>query len=437
MGGRTGCFPIPYRCYQNMENNMSGAHARNFATRAPIASTCLALVLLGGVCDAQKKGKQKAQYGEDLQAFFKEVDRNYPFFKAKAITKDWKARKARLLKEVRKCKSDADFIKLAVDAVGGLRDGHASFTKIRPELPTRDPDYYPGVVFLRGAGDVVLVAAVPKRLAKKLPVGSIVKKIGGKAARDYLDGLGAEAWKRGGRFSSQQRASFFEYRLPLRGERGTKTVVEAAVPSRSGKGHKTKRKVTLRADYKVNGWLHLYNPPANLVAAARSVYHTTLDEKTGYIWLRRMDTSAEDGIKKAMAAHSDATRWVVDLRGNTGGGYSSSIKQTIAGLGTKVAVILDAGAISAAETFTRDLVNVCKARVFGAQSAGSSSSKKEWTFPSGIATIRYSVRSRSGVGGKPIEFFGVMPDVVLEADPQDVVAGRNTEILAAHAWLVK
>ena len=111
---------------------------------------------------------------------------------------------------------------------------------------------------------------------------------------------------------------------------------------------------------------------ADLEQSAKSVYHTTLDDETGYIWLRRMDASAETGVQKSIEAHGDVSRWIVDLRGNTGGGYDASFKKLIAKLGKKVAVILDAGAISAAETFTRDLVNVCKARVFGAQSAGSS-----------------------------------------------------------------
>ena len=42
-------------------------------------------------------------------------------------------------------------------------------------------------------------------------------------------------------------------------------------------------------------------------------------------------------------------------------------------------------------------------RIFGATSAGSSSSKRTWTFPSGIASIKFSTRSRSGIDGKVIE----------------------------------
>ncbi len=402
-----------------------------FCSRPLIAGLTLVIgCAVVGPSPAQKR--KKVSYTKELRAFFKEVDKNYPFFKVKGITKQWKARKLRLAKAAKKCKSEVQFIELAFDAVRGLRDGHAGLVEIRPKMPGFEPQYYPGVVFLPASEGRVVVAAVPRALAKKLPVGSLIGKIDGKPARQYLDGLGAAAWDRGGHFSSHQRARFFEYRQPLRGKQGGKHVVEARGP-----GKQKKRKVTLRSQYPVKGWMRLYHPPADLQESARSVYHTTLADGTGYLWLRRMDETAESGVKSAIEAHPEVTRWIVDLRGNSGGGYNSSFKRVIQKLGKKVAVIIDAGAISAAETFTRDLVNVCKARIFGATSAGSSSSKKVWAFPSGIASVRYSVRSRSGVGGKPIEFHGITPDVPLEADPADIEKQRNTEIVTAQAWLQK
>ncbi len=67
---------------------------------------------------------------------------------------------------------------------------------------------------------------------------------------------------------------------------------------------------------------------------------------------------------------------IVDLRGNSGGGYDRSFVSKLPALATgrrKVAVLLDAGAISAAETFARDLVEHAKAKIYGQTSAGSSS----------------------------------------------------------------
>ncbi len=392
--------------------------------------TALVITLVTAVVASPALCQKKPAYQKDLGAFFKEIKANYPFFEVKGIHKDWQARKKALLKRVRSCKTDADFIAIATDSLKGLRDGHARFTEIRPKLEEREPEHSPGLVFLPASGDRVVIAATTRELERKLPRGTVVERIDGKKARTFLDGRGQQAWKDGGFFSSPQRARFFEYRLALAGKRGAKHILDV----RAGK---KKRKVTVRAQHAVKGWLHLYNPPAGLQQSAKSAWHVELEGETGYIWLRRMDNTAEDGVRKAIEAHQGMKGWIVDLRGNTGGGYDRSLKTLIKKLGRKVAVIIDAGSVSAAETFSRDLVNVCKARVFGARTAGSSSSKKVWRFPSGIASIRYSVRSRSGVGGQPIEFHGIEPDVELEADPEDVAAGRNTEIVAALAWLKK
>jgi hypothetical protein len=392
--------------------------------------TALAVALATAVVASPALCQKRTVYVKDLEALFKEVQANYPFFDVKGISKDWRARKKALGKRARSCKSDADFIAIATDALKGLRDGHCRFTEVRPKLKKPEPAYWPGLVFLPASKDRVVIAATVTELENRLPRGTVIEKIDGKKARAFLDARGQQAWQYGGFFSRPQRARFFEYRLPLAGDRGAKHVLDV----RTGR---KKRKVTVRSQHAVKGWLHLYNPPAGLQQSAKSVWHVELEGPTGYVWLRRMDSTAEDGVRKAIEAHQGVRGWIVDLRGNSGGGYDRSFKTLIANLGRRVAVIIDAGAVSAAETFSRDLVNVCKARVFGARTAGSSSSKKVWRFPSGIAAIRYSVRSRSGVGGKPIEFHGIQPDVEIEADPEDVAAGRNTEIVTALAWLQK
>ena len=70
-------------------------------------------------------------------------------------------------------------------------------------------------------------------------------------------------------------------------------------------------------------------------------------------------------------------------------------------------------------------------------SRASSSSKRTWTFPSGIATIRFSTRSRGGIDGKLIEFNGIEPHEVVEAVPEEVQAGKNSAILRAEEYILK
>jgi C-terminal processing protease CtpA/Prc len=101
-----------------------------------------------------------------------------------------------------------------------------------------------------------------------------------------------------------------------------------------------------------------------------------------------------------------------------------------------VAAIIDAGCISAGETMARDLVQYAQARLFGSTTAGASSAKRDWTFPSGIATLTLSVRSRWGLDGQLIEFKGIQPHVEVEAVPEDLLQGQNTEIVKAEQYLV-
>ena len=99
--------------------------------------------------------------------------------------------------------------------------------------------------------------------------------------------------------------------------------------------------------------------------------------------------------------------------------------------------LIDAGCIYAGETLARDLERYADARLLGARTAGSSSSKRQWTFPSGIATVTFSTRTRWRTDGQPIEFNGIEPHTALEAVPKEVAQGLNPEIRRAEEYLAK
>jgi C-terminal processing protease CtpA/Prc len=91
--------------------------------------------------------------------------------------------------------------------------------------------------------------------------------------------------------------------------------------------------------------------------------------------------------------------------------------------------------MSAGETFARDLQREAGARLFGENTAGASSSKRSWTFPSGIATVTFSTRSRWRNDGQPIEFNGIDPDMLVEAVPEEVQQGVNSAIRRAQEYI--
>lgn len=407
---------------------------RSLARRSFVAFCLIACAGIAGVTSelpAQKKG---AAYKKELATLLSALDRDYPFFKLKGIRAAWKKTKRDAQKRVKKCKGDAAFFAIVLDVVRALRDGHASFPKVEIETGKAPSQFWTGLVLLPATEKRVVAIAVPKALDGVCEPGMVVTKIDGKSARAYLDARADAMWKAGGFFSSPQRARFFEYRVPLTSEkRGQKFKIEWL-------DGKKKRSRSIRADLTPKGWMHNYNMPSGLEQGARSVWHGSVaDGKVGYVWFRRMDASAEEGFAKALEAHPDVGAWVVDLRGNTGGGYSKSFVARLPALAKgkrKVACLVDAGCISAGETFARDLYRHAKARVFGQTSAGSSSTKKVVDLLGGKLQVRYSVGTRSGIQ-KSIEFWGIEPHVPVEADPEEVRAGKNSTLERALEYLRK
>jgi C-terminal processing protease CtpA/Prc len=400
------------------------------------ASLLLASILLlagnfTGTGLSTAKAQSRKSYAKDLTEFYTHVDKKYPFFDLKGIRKDWAKVKKQLWKRVRTVRSDADFILLIYDGIKCLRDAHMGLRNPRGGYPKFPPTYYPGVGFMPATKKRVIIMCPPPGKEAVLKPGVVVTKIDGKPARKVLDEMAKKSWKEGGFFSSPQRARLFVYRTPFRGKKGEKHVIHYLDEK------KKEKKLTLRSDTEVRGWPHTYNFPKDVQRVGRSFFFQQMPSGVGYMYWRRIDSSITQGITKALEAYPDAKGWIVDLRGNGGGGYSRTLIQMLKDLPQPLAGILDAGCISAGETMARDLVQYGKARLFGQKTAGSSTSKAEWKFPSGIASLLFSTRSRYGIGGKLIEFNGVEPHVMVEPDPEEVLQGKNSAIERAQEYLLK
>jgi len=368
------------------------------------------------------------KYAIDMAAFFQEVEKTYPFFDLKGIRKDWEAAKRHVAAKVGSCQSDSEFLGLVVEAMKVLRDAHMTLEDPKAEIPRPPTEYCPGISFLPGIQNTVLVMYAPKGLEAQLKTGTLVVSIDGKPARAVLDEQARRAWAGGGFFSSPQRAALFEYRIPLRGKQGEKHVIGYLDGRRP-------KQVTLTSTREAGGWPHTYNLPKDLKQVGRSFWYTRLASGAGYMYIRRVDDSTTPGIKEALEKIPAARGWVADLSGNAGGGYGETLIEAIKAMPRPVAVVIDAGCISAGETLARDFVRYAGAKLFGSTTAGSSTSKKHWTFPSGIASVRISERTRGGIDGKPIEFHGIEPHLKVEAVPQEVAAGFNSAILRAEQYL--
>jgi len=376
-------------------------------------------------------GPDASKYETDISAFVAEVDKTYSFLDLKGIRADWSAAKVRLVASAKTCRSDADFLGLVLDAIRCLRDAHMDLVGAEVKPTERPPLYYPGLSFLPAVDNAVVVMVPPQGNEKTLPVGTVVTEIDGKNARQVLEERTKKAWAQGGPFSSPQRARLFEYRVPLTGP------VKGEQHRITYMAGRTKQTVVLASEVEARGWPHTFNLPAGLTAVGRSLCYAKLPSGVGYMHIIRADESTGPGMAEALAKITGAKGWIVDLRGNGGGGYDDVVIKAIQAFPQPVAVLIDAGCISAGETLARDFARYAKACLFGAATAGSSSSKQQWTFPSGIASVTFSVRSRWRADGKPIEFNGIEPDVAVEEVPAEMARGQNSCILRAEEHLLK
>lgn len=390
----------------------------------------LAAGLMGLLCGAQIEARSSETNETDLAAFFKEVDAAYPFFDLKGIRGDWGETKRRLGEKVKTCASDTEFLGIVIEAIRCLRDAHMGLSNTKAPMPELPMQYYPGLSFMPATQDRVVVMWAADAHAAKLKPGTVVTRIDGQKARAFLEARAKAAWSSDSPYfvSSPQRARLFAYRIPLAGRRGETHTLRYLAQEKE-------QELRVTCDVEARGWPHQYNMPTNLTRASRALAYAKLPSGAGYMYLRSVRTETEDGIRQALARHPEAKGWILDLRGNGGGGYDDKLVERLQTLPQPVAVLLDAGCISAGETLARDLAHNAGARLLGARTAGSSSSKRQWTFPSGIASVTFSTRSRWRNDRQPIEFNGIAPDVELEAVPEEVAQGLNSEIRRAEEYL--
>lgn len=373
---------------------------------------------------------------------------------SKAI--DWKKATAPLLADAKKVASDAEHLKLLWRLLARLHDGHA---EVRPlakgegmEVEWPDRSGGPGLFLCRARKKIWIKNAWRTASEVGLEPGMEVVT---------LDGVPAETWleKRVATisdlvsFSTSQQAFVYACHWGLADAIGTRLEVEA----KDEKGRKTKRTLTYAKLNQVpNGPAF---PPEGLESTADLAFGRTASG-FGYLHVRRAKDSVVTQLDQALAKIGDVPGLVIDFRGNSGGGFDhvallgrfvpkgktmelGAVAYPSAGdvvYGGPIVVIVDATVRSAGETGCGIFKEDGRAYVIGeSATAGMASQKTTIELPSKLFALYVSTRSNKGRfnGGKGIEGIGVVPHEIVEYDPKDLAAKKDTLVQRAEALLAK
>lgn len=164
--------------------------------------------------------------------------------------------------------------------------------------------------------------------------------------------------------------------------------------------------------------------------------------------MRRIQGDLLEQLDRAAGELKDARGLVIDVRGNSGGGFEAPrAHRNFASGDTEepdrprfrgpIALLVDSRCISAGEGWASWFVATKRARLFGEATAGASSRKRTYTLKNGLYTVTFPVKAHTGFLDRPIERRGLEPDVVVRPNARDLAAGRDTVLEAARRYLME
>lgn len=371
---------------------------------------------------------------------------------------DWKAVDKELAPAAKAVKSDEQHLVLLVRLLARLRDGHCA---VQPTDKTRDikwPDDAPGGgeqtgcgMFWCRSGKKIYVKSV-WNAAKDvgLAPGMEVLSVDGTPVAKWLDARIAAA-RDTISYSTDHHAFFEACHGGLRAPPGTRLELEL----KEIDGKKKKRTITY-SKAALGAWGPAVFPP-NL-KETKDLTYGLLASGYGYIHLRRSPDNLPEQLDEALASVVDAPGLVLDYRANGGGSFdheafmgrflppgthlpAGNYKSAgPAQYGGPIVVIVDGAVKSAGETGSGQFKEDGRGYMIGeSPTAGMSSQKTTIALPSGLFELYVSTHSNKARfnNGRGIEGIGVIPHALVEYDPKDLAAGRDTLIVRAEALLAK
>jgi carboxyl-terminal processing protease len=382
-------------------------------------------------------------YAGSFQDLYDHLGNVYPNFQMKGI--DWKAVGDELLPRGRSARTEREFGLLVEELVARLQDSHAQVLANAAQPPEPDlPEWEPGISCLIDDRDRPVVYAIePGSEAEKagVKVGMAVVDVNGTAAEEamnrwirstskYYGGSSDRVWQYDAArsFLSQDHKGA-RVKLHLENSQGRLVAVDLA------------------ADFSDRYVPRLPVPQPGIIDTA-NVSSRLLPNGIGYIYVRRIQAGLEDSLDQALRDFGAIRGLVIDVRGNSGGGFDAETAVRNFDLSPQdiaepkrpryrgpIALLIDGRCISAAEGWTSWFVANKRAALFGSTTAGASSRKETYTLTNGLYDVVVPVKAYTGFLDRPIERRGLEPDVAVRYRASDLARGRDTVLDTAVGWL--
>ncbi len=368
----------------------------------------------------------------------------YPDFALKGI--DWEKVGRELFPRVDAAETGDQFGLLVEELVARLEDSHAlvlegTATPPNPGMPEWDGL---GACLIDDRGRPV-VYCVSERIPAwqaGVRVGMTVVSVNGVPAEEAMN-----RWMKRQRtyvgYSSERYLRYDAARFFQRQQnRGDKVKIE--LEDLTGR----RLVVTLSSDYR--GWYipRLPVPRKGIKDGGADVQWVGLEHRIGYIHVRRIRQGLETSLDQALNSLGDIKGLIIDVRGNSGGGFEPSTafqnfdlapdaeaKRHRPHYDGPIALLIDVRCISAGEGWASWFVAKKRARRFGTTTAGASSRKETYTLTNGLYKVVIPVKAYTGFLDRPIERRGLEPDVEVRCNAKDLAQGRDTVAEAAMRWL--
>jgi C-terminal processing protease CtpA/Prc len=358
---------------------------------------------------------------------------------------DWKKVGDELLPKSKTIQSDADFCLVCCELVAKLQDSHAQLLEGSAKFPQLDlsPQWDPGFACIIDDRDRPVVYYIDKGSpADKagLKIGDAIVSVNGKPAEQAMKAWEAGATKYTG-YSSARALRYDAAKMFVRQmKRGEKVRIITESPDGAQSGFEVPATLGVR-------YLPRLPVPIQGVDDSGSVEPKHLNNEVGYIYVRRINGNLIDGLDRAVRLLHNTKGIIIDVRGNSGGGFDADRSFRNFDLDDKeepdrprykgkIALLLDERCISAGEGWASWFIAKKRAKTFGSTTSGASSRKEEYTLTNGMYKVIVPVKAYTGFVDRPIERRGLEPEVPVRVNAKDLAHGKDTVLEIAKKWLI-